>query len=264
MASTCSRSSRSWLTTTSAPRHSRTTSPRRARPRRSRLLVGSSSSRTSGRVRRRPASPSRVHSPPERPATVRSRSIAPRPSRSRRARARSSTSQSSPTVSKCSMAVSPASMAWRATRVRWMPRSSSTREPRRRGRSWGRWASRPCTRTDPDVGVRSPATRRSRVDLPEPLVPTRPVRPVPKVVSTWSSTMVPSGHARDRSRQAMDAVMRVSEGAVGRWRSCHLRHATDRAQGRRGRTSSRRSPLAGTAGPSDLQRTDLHSTEHRG
>src|SRR5689334_15707192 len=62
---------------------------------------------------------------------------------------------------------------------------------------------------------------------------------------------------------------RFSEGAVGRGVGAGPDRAARSSCGRlrtgaNGRTSMRRSPLAGTAGPSDLQPAHLHSTEGRG
>src|SRR5579872_2582403 len=67
----------------------------------------------------------------------------------------------------------------------------------------------------PPPGRSSPATRRSRVDLPEPLTPIRPVRPGPKETVRPDRTGAPSGQAKVRSEQMM-AVIAGGSQHVGR------------------------------------------------
>ena len=119
-------SSRSWLTITITGVHDATASYSRLRASRSRLLVGSSSSRMSGRRRNSAASATRMVSPPDSRSTRSSRVRFSRPSRSSQARARSSTSQSSPIAAKTSSPVSPASMACSASRAAVMPSRPET------------------------------------------------------------------------------------------------------------------------------------------
>src|SRR5581483_3377276 len=60
----------------------------------------------------------------------------------------------------------------------------------------------------PDSGCSSPAMSLSRVDLPEPFTPIRPVRPGPNEVFRPESTQAPSGQLKLRSEQTIAAVMR--------------------------------------------------------
>ncbi len=168
--------------------------------------MGSSSSRISGRANSSAASRSRTDSPPETSPMVRSRPMCSRPSWSRTARERSSTSQSSPTAVKFSSLASPFSMACRAARAFATPRASSTRRAVSRWTACGRWPTSPAVRTDPRDGLSSPAISLSRVDFPEPLSPTRPVRPGPAVKWKSSNTGVPSGQAKRTPEQTMDAA----------------------------------------------------------
>jgi hypothetical protein len=108
--STRSSSSRSWLTTMSAPGQVSMTPYSSSRPRASRLLVGSSSSQMSTGRSSKPATPDNFASPPERVLTGRSRtSSAPgrTPTRARVSTARASMSQSSATAAKCLESTSP-------------------------------------------------------------------------------------------------------------------------------------------------------------
>ena len=80
----------------------------------------------------------------------------------------------------------------------------------------------------PAVGVRSPAISRSRVDLPLPLAPTRPVRPAGRVALRPSSATVPSGQAKSRSISVM--AKSVGMGlpvVVGEQVSCAVIHDGD-------------------------------------
>ena len=72
----------------------------------------------------------------------------------------------------------------------------------------------PVAVTVPELGASSPAIRRSRVDLPEPLSPIRPVRPVPKVPERSSSTVVPSGQAKESPARVMAGVGEVVMGLL--------------------------------------------------
>src|SRR5690242_7613279 len=68
----------------------------------------------------------------------------------------------------------------------------------------------------------------SRVDLPEPFTPIRPVRPGPKAVFRPASTGAPSGQLKLRSEQTIAAVMRRGSQHVG---MIPIRVATPRGVG---------------------------------
>src|SRR5712664_1611589 len=60
----------------------------------------------------------------------------------------------------------------------------------------------------PEPGRNSPAISLSRVDLPEPFTPIKPVRPGPNDTVRPESTEAPSGQLKLRSEQTIAAVMR--------------------------------------------------------
>src|SRR5690349_6507537 len=78
----------------------------------------------------------------------------------------------------------------------------------------------------------------SRVDLPEPFTPIRPVRPGPKAVFRPASTGAPSGQLKLRSEQTIAAVMRRGSQHVG---MIPVRVATPRRVGGRAHGLKRRS-----------------------
>jgi hypothetical protein len=211
---------RSWLTSSRQPFQSPSTSYSRCRAPRSRLLVGSSSSRTSGRFSSWAASPSDTTCPPDSVPSDRSSATSPRPSRSSCARARSSMSQSFPTVAKCSSLASPASMAASAATTGAISSTSATVRSAVSGRVCGRWATRPSTVTDPVSGRCSPAMSRSRVLLPAPLGATSPVRPAPTLNDRSVKTGVPSGQEKDRFEQTILDMWELSR--HGRARAARL------------------------------------------
>lgn len=71
----------------------------------------------------------------------------------------------------------------------------------------GRYPTSPEVVIDPVVGGISPAIRRSRVDLPAPMVPTRPVRPVLKLPVIEESATVPSGQGRPTVDRVIDVFL---------------------------------------------------------
>ncbi len=205
MRSMRSSSARSWLTSSRQPRNSSSAPRSERRASRSRLLVGSSSSSTSGRFSSWAARPRVTAWPPLSVPMRRSRGRPPRPSRSSWARVRSSMSQFSPMVVKCSSLVSPDSMASRARITGAMPRTSATVRPGVRRRVCGRWPSTPPTVTVPLPGRYSPAISFSSVLLPAPLGATRPVRPPWTVKDRSWMTGVSSGQENERFEQVMNA-----------------------------------------------------------
>src|SRR3954452_1007445 len=80
----------------------------------------------------------------------------------------------------------------------------------------------------PWAGLSSPAISLSRVDLPEPFTPIRPVRPGPKDTVRPSRTGAPSGQLKLRSEQVIAADMRRGSQHVGKF---PVRVATPRRVG---------------------------------
>src|ERR1700760_286850 len=80
----------------------------------------------------------------------------------------------------------------------------------------------------PPAGFSSPAISLSKVDLPEPFTPIRPVRPGPKDTVRPSRTGAPSGQLELRSEQVMAADIRRGSQHVGKF---PVRVATPRRVG---------------------------------
>ncbi len=162
-----------------------------ARASASRWLVGSSSTSRSGAASFRPASRSRVCSPPLKSAVRRSSARSARPTSARAACIRSSSVQSASAMS--SSEPSPASTRCRTARGSATPSVSATVSS-----SAGVWACAsqptvPARATAPSAGSARPATRRSNVVLPTPLRPTTAVRSRPKASVRLSKRPLPSG-----------------------------------------------------------------------
>ncbi len=186
------RNSRSWLMTTVPARRPETKRSRRSRPSRSRSFVGSSRRKTSYRERRREARPARAAWPPERAvmgwsrptarprvaATSSARSSRSAPPRSSQRSRLSEYASSAPGVSSTSAWVASSRARWAAATPVRRARKSRTVSPSRRSGSCGRCPTVAVggeSRSSPCSGVSSPASRRSSVDLPAPLTPTRPI-----------------------------------------------------------------------------------------
>src|SRR5258708_2549237 len=99
-------------------------------------------------------------------------------------------------------------MACSAALAAVMPSRSETVRRVPRATACGRYPTSPRARTTPEPGRNSPAMSLSRVDLPEPFSPIRPVRPGPNEVVRPESTEAPSGQLKLRSEQTSAAVMR--------------------------------------------------------
>ena len=118
-----------------------------------------------------PARNRRVFSPPLNPLNGRKREIPANCHESSAAWARSSIFQSSSSRTKCSSAVSPFRMAWRAVSLRSMPNACATVRPSYCPKCWGTWKRCPEQYALPPPGDTSPARIRIRVDFPQPLLP---------------------------------------------------------------------------------------------
>ncbi len=197
--------SRSWLTTTAPPRQSASTSPSKRRAAASRLLVGSSSRIRSGCSSSRRARARRVAWPPLRLAAGRLRS---RPDRPTSARMTSRWVWSIQSASARSVAPpSPRSMRSSRARASATPSTSAADASAGGARAWRSMPMRPRRVTAPDAGSSSPSSRRSRLVLPTPLRPTRPVRSRPKARVRFSKRVRPSGVRQDNPSTVISADM---------------------------------------------------------
>ena len=207
MRSTCSRSTRSWLATSTPPRQSRSSARTATRPGPSRLLVGSSSRIRSGASTSRRAIPTRVRSPPDRVPIRRSRGHPGRPASARAASRRGSRVQSA--ASRSSALPSPARTRLSTAKGSATPRASASVHAS--GQSCRSRPTVPDRRTEPAAGSTRPAATCRSEDLPEPLRPTRPIRSAPRERVRSSKRGRPSGVRRvtpSRVRKA-DIASRV-------------------------------------------------------
>ncbi len=220
------RNSRSWLMTTVPARRPETKRSRRSSPSRSRSLVGSSRRKTSYRESSSEASPARAAWPPESAVMGRSRpTVSPssaatcsaRSSRSAppRASQRSRASEyasSAPGAPATRASVASSMVLWAsATPVR-RARNSATVSPSRRSGSCGRWPTVAVggeSRSSPSSGRSSPASRRSREDLPAPLTPTRPITSPGATTRSSPAKSVRSPCPAARSLATRVAVIRM-------------------------------------------------------
>ena len=208
----------------------------------SRWLVGSSRRRQDGRVVITVARASRVRCPPDRVPIRRSASSPPSPSRSADSAARRSASQAPcatarsraaayavwPTSSTRSAESRSTSATIRRRGARALARTSPTVASSRNGGSWPSMTRSSGTSTVPVTtarGGRVPARARSRVDLPEPFSPTRPVRRPGETVRSrsCSTCRVPNQTSRpvtwtEGRWSAVDAGMREPFDERGRTR----------------------------------------------
>ena len=203
MRSTRSSSARSWLATRMPPCQRSSNCATACRPSASRLLVGSSSSSTSGASISRRASATRVRSPPLREAIGRSSGKAGRPVSTSAACSLVSSVQSASAASSSepSPRFEPAQtgeIVGDAERLRDRQAFiGQLREHADRADALHRSAG----------GSISPAIRRSSVDLPQPLRPTTPVRSRPSASVSPSNSGRPSGVAREMESRMRKAGM---------------------------------------------------------
>ena len=201
--STRSSRARSWLATRMPPCQRSSKCATACRPSASRLLVGSSSSSTSGDSIRRRARATRVRSPPLKEAIGRFSGKDGRPASTSAACTLVSSIQSAPVAS--SSEPSPRSSRCRRARSPAMPSASLT--VRRSSASCVSMPIEPMRCSDPPDGSISPAISRSSVDLPQPLRPTTPVRSRPRASVNPSNRGRPSGVAREMESRMRKAAM---------------------------------------------------------
>lgn len=176
VSSVASSSTRSRETTAPA-RHPASRPTTAARSSRSRLLVGSFSSRTSGSANTRAASPTRARRPPESAARRAPDGVL----RPRRPMAATRASRSQPVSFSSPSLASPRSARPSTASALVAPNRSAIVSPGAGCTAWRSTATRPLTETRPERGRGSPETTLSRAVLPTPLRPTRPVRTGPNV-----------------------------------------------------------------------------------
>ena len=232
-----SRNARSWETITAPPGRSATKRSSRARPSKSRSLVGSSSSRTSKRESRIAASEARAAWPPDERhgLEVEQRRVQPEVAQDGlRARLEVGAAEREPRLERVRVALGGAGrvgrhrVAWRRARARRRrrrrcgARGSPAAARRARGRAPAAGSRRrpAVRRTLPRSGRSSPASSRSSVDLPAPFGPTTPSTSPGATVTETPARIVAAPCALCSSRAISVPAIALSLRAPRRVRSC--------------------------------------------